>query len=200
MIRLVNTKMKDAEPPRRLAFALESVDLGNGASSAVLKMSEAGTAPEHRITKAQKLAKDAYIDAAAANGIWTDEAFTGLHLEDWRAEFYAKHTGDTPDAKKKAFQRVRQDLQALGLISAENDVYRWNAADVALSIMCQRKSGTSGTDRDNVPLSPDAEAGESGTSGTNAYRHVPCPVPTGINGEGQLCARCDGVGCDWCDR
>lgn len=200
MIKLVCTKMKDAEPPRNMTFALKSVDLGGGASSAALELAEACTTKERQLTKVQKLARDAYIDAAAVNGILTADGFTGLHLDHWRADFYAKHTGDTIDAKRKAFGRVRQDLQSAGLISAENDVYLWRDSAVALSIMFQRKGGTSGTVPDNPPECPDAEAGMSGTDRTHPYRGVPCPAPSGVDDDGQTCTSCAGVGCAWCEQ
>jgi hypothetical protein len=46
-----------------------------------------------------------------------------VHLERWREAFYAVHTGDNLGAKKKAFQRAREDLVERGYISVADDLY-----------------------------------------------------------------------------
>lgn len=173
-MRLINTKMKDAEPPQDLFFTFRQIELGGTASSAVL---EAGEAPErqHKLTPAQRLAVETYTTAAAQGGVWEDGAFRGLHVDEWRNDFYAKHTGDNTDAKRKAFQRVRGDLVEAGKMDVADDVYLIKDGAIQLSIMMQRDK------RDMAGHSekcPDAEAGQAGTSGTNALRHVPCPART----------------------
>jgi hypothetical protein len=117
--------MKDAEPPKPLAFNLQGVDLGDGATSAVLIETEA-VAPSRGMTPAQKLAQETYIAAGRANGEWDGQGFVGVHIEAWRTHFYAKHTGDNTDAKRQAFNRVRQSLQLAKIIMVESDVYRWD--------------------------------------------------------------------------
>jgi hypothetical protein len=158
VITLENTKMKDAEPPKPMAFELQTVDLGNGAASAALKSTMApppkGTPP----TFTQRLARETFIGAAAQKGIDQGDGTIALSFKDWRDEFHAKHTGETDAAKRKAFQRVRTDLQGKGMISVEHDLYRWNDPTISMLINARRKSGTSGTARDNVPECPGAEA------------------------------------------
>jgi hypothetical protein len=63
-IRLINTKMKDAEPPQDVYFSFKAVDLDGIAKSAVLEATEA---PErqHKLTPAQRLAQETYVTAAA---------------------------------------------------------------------------------------------------------------------------------------
>lgn len=51
---------------------------------------------------------------AAQDGDWL-----GAHVETWRVEFYRTCTADD---KKKAFQRVREDLKARGLVRIEYDI------------------------------------------------------------------------------
>ena len=141
LVRMVNTNMKDAEPPKDLHLTLASVDLGDGASSAVLHETDA---PEqaNKLTPNQKLAIDTYVTAAREGGIWEDGTFRGVPTKDWRAAFYAKHKGDSSDAKKRAFQRARNDLQASGKISVSDDFYMLHDASRQLEILC---CGTSGT-------------------------------------------------------
>jgi hypothetical protein len=125
VIRLTNTKMKDAEPPKPLAFKLSGVDLGDGASSAVLVETEA-VAQAKGLTAAQMMARDTYIAAGREAGIWDARGFAGLHIDEWRTHFYAKHTGENIDAKRQAFNRVRQALQSADAVKVDNDVYLWN--------------------------------------------------------------------------
>lgn len=163
-MRVINTKVKDAEPPGDLHFTLDSVDLGDGASSAVLHETDA---PEraHKLTPAQKLALDTYVTAACESGVWDDGTFQGVSLEDWRAAFYAKHTGDNGDAKKRSFLRVRNDLQGFGTISVSDDVYMIHDPARQMQIVMHR-------DKRDIPgqnrKCPGAEAGLAGTNGTRA--------------------------------
>jgi hypothetical protein len=117
--------MKDAEPPKPLAFKLSGVDLGDGASSAVLVETEA-VAQAKGLTAAQMMARDTYIAAGREAGIWDARGFAGLHIDEWRTHFYAKHTGENIDAKRQAFNRVRQALQSADAVKVDNDVYLWN--------------------------------------------------------------------------
>jgi len=162
-MRLINTKMKDAEPPNDLFFDFRQVDLDGCAKSAVL---DAGEAPErqHRLSPSQRLAQDSYAAASVSHGVWDDGAFLGVHVEDWRQAFYSKHTGDNPEAKKKAFQRVRSDMVGAKLMTVKDDVYLTGDGGLQVSIMMQRdRRDIAG----QIEKCPDAEAGCSGTSGTN---------------------------------
>lgn len=136
LMRLVNTKMKDAEPPRDVHFQFEQVDLGD-AKSAVLEATEAPE-KQQKPTPTQRLGQETYITAAAAKGSWEDGAFRGVHVDVWRDAFYAKHTGDNADAKKKAFQRVRRDLVASGRMTVTDDIYFAHDAEVQTTIMSLR--------------------------------------------------------------
>jgi len=161
-MRLINTKMKDAEAPQDVFFTFRQINLGGEASSAVLDATEA---PErqHKLTPAQRLGRDTYATAAAAHGVWDDGAFRGLHVENWRDTFYVKHTGDNPDAKRKAFQRVRSDMVSAGEMIVTDDVYLIRDTAIQSAIWMQRDK------RDMAGHSekcPGAEAGFSGTNGT----------------------------------
>jgi hypothetical protein len=124
LVTLVNTKMKDATQPPALAFRLENVELGNGASSAVLVEAEV-PAPAHSLTTVQKLARDTYISAAFESSRRDNHNSLAVHVDDWRSHFHAKHTGDNDVTKRQAFHRVRKDLLSRGLIVVDGDFYLW---------------------------------------------------------------------------
>ena len=46
-----------------------------------------------------------------------------LYLEEWRRLFYAGHTGDNEDTKKKAFLRARKSLFDKGIVEVTDDIY-----------------------------------------------------------------------------
>ena len=48
---------------------------------------------------------------------------SSIHVDEWRPLFYAGHTGDNEDTKKKTFQRVRTSLVNKGIIEVANDYY-----------------------------------------------------------------------------
>lgn len=127
VIKLTNTKMKDAEPPAAIAFNLKSVDLGDDVTSAALVETEM----RHKIvtlTPNQKLAVEAYREAVAKE--WSGEGeFLGLRLEPWRELFYTAHIGDNSDTKRKAFNRARSDLIKLGRLMVENNTYNLTGAE-----------------------------------------------------------------------
>lgn len=191
-ICLVNTKMKDAEPPRDLHFTLRSIDLPEGASSAVLEMAEA---PERntKLSAVQKLAMAAFVDAAAASGRFSGTMFAGLALDDWQAEFLSRHTGDNPDSKKRAFRRARGDLVSAGILACADDVYTTDNSEHLLAILDRRTGRTS----------PDKSAHVRGAEREGrADGHGQPPIGVSAvrphDRHDDPCTRCDGEGCDWC--
>ncbi|HQT38123.1 MAG TPA: helicase RepA family protein [Acidocella sp.] len=116
------SKMKDAEPPSQIHFDLLSVELpwldddGLQVSAAVVVQVERSEPPPKKLkmSPTQRLGVQTLL-SVANNGTAT--------LEAWRREFHKGHTGDTPDAKKKAFQRVRKDLTEAAAVTVEDDDY-----------------------------------------------------------------------------
>lgn len=133
IIRMTNTKMKDAEPPKALAFELKTVDLDEDTSSAVLAQTDVPVRTK-ALTGNQKLAIDSFIDEARKVSPVQEDGRVSLHLEQWRPAFYAQHTGDKPDTKKTAFNRARKDLVEMGQMSVENDIYTLTDPVAALLI------------------------------------------------------------------
>jgi hypothetical protein len=44
-------------------------------------------------------------------------------MKKWRELFYAGHTGDKEEAKKKAFQRAQKTLVTKGYLKVEGKIY-----------------------------------------------------------------------------
>lgn len=111
-------KSKDGEDGAGQPFQLEVVHLGldedgDPITSCVIKQ---GGAPVSKpLSPALQLGLESF-NAAATDG--------KAGLENWRQVFYQSSTGDTLEGKKKAFQRVRNQLVELGRLVAKNDVYQ----------------------------------------------------------------------------
>lgn len=135
---LTSTKMKDAEEPPPQHFTLTPVQLAEGISSAVLVSGETPPEPRNKIPPIQRLALDCYNIAARRGAIFEGGKLLGIHLETWRQAFYAEHTGDTTEAKKKAFQRARMDLQARRAVTAKDDIYLIRDPAAQLAIVMDR--------------------------------------------------------------
>ena len=140
-VRVINTKMKDSEPPADLHLELQNVQLHGNTSSGAFRLTDAPER-EARLTPTQQMALTTYEQAALASGIFGEDGFQGVRLDDWREAFYASHTGDNDDAKRKAFQRVRKDLVEKGQMIASADAYLATDQGVVMNIILQRNSGT----------------------------------------------------------
>lgn len=118
-------KMKDSELPEALSFELVSVG-----ESAVMTYGEAVKSSGANLTKTEELGLSTLKECCARlEKPWAT-------VEEWRFDFYRRHTGDTTAAKRQAFRRCREKLVSKSIILLDNDVYR--------------PSVTSATQRDNV--------------------------------------------------
>jgi hypothetical protein len=132
-ITLVNVKAKEDELAKPIALVLEQLELpdwldakGRVMKSAVLVSGVSSSATtEKALSQVQNDAIRAFHKAAPEHGLLdADGHFAGLHIEAWRTEVYRTSTADTPEAKKKAFQRVRAELVKQGQVSVDDDIYR----------------------------------------------------------------------------
>ena len=124
------TKMKDAPEPPPMHFALMSVELGVGQdgkpiTSAVLRPTgDFSRDVVQKMSENQLLGLSSYQAAVKAVGSLDAEGkFAGIHVEQWRDEFYRKHTGDNIDTKRRGFNRARKDLVELRRLKVEHDIY-----------------------------------------------------------------------------
>ena len=129
VVRMESTKMKDAERPKPLSFALEDVPLGEtiegeAYGSAALRETEYSPEAENKLTPSMRRALETFRKAAKeAPTMDEDGRFLGVHVEDWRPVFYAAATASTTDGKWRAFDRARKDLVDRGKLRVENDIY-----------------------------------------------------------------------------
>ncbi|MFC4726323.1 AAA family ATPase [Glycocaulis abyssi] len=154
-------KAKDAEAGQEFGFVLKVCTVGRdedgeGITSLVVEPDEvAVSTPQQRpLSPNQKLALSTFHTAAGECGQLVNNAFAGLHLNDWRPAFYRESTADNDDNKKKAFQRAREALVERGELSVANDIYRLagpNAAETEKVIAARlREAGQ----RDIIGTSP----------------------------------------------
>ena len=127
-VTMTNTKMKDAASPAPLAFELAEIEvgrdrLGEAITSAVLIQTEAPAATRRELPAKVKLALETFFEAKRRAGHRDDPA-QGVHVDGWRAVFYERSTADNAEAKKKAFQRYRDELVTRGILAVADDVYR----------------------------------------------------------------------------
>ena len=117
------SKAKEAEDGKRRGFRLKTVGLGYDEDrepeiSCVVEPDNSPVQEEEKpLTPALKYALESLKAALEKQGA------ESVHLEEWRPVFYAGHSADKPDTKKKAFNRARTDLLTLKRISVTDDNY-----------------------------------------------------------------------------
>lgn len=135
-ITLVNLKAKEKELEPPIALVLKQLELpaewldakGRVMKSAVLVEavnSSTSNDKDKALSQVQHDALHSFYAAAQLHGqLDADGKFAGLHVEAWRKEVYRTSTADSADAKRKSFQRVRNDLVKQGQVSVADDIYR----------------------------------------------------------------------------
>jgi hypothetical protein len=130
------SKSKDGRDGISAAFRLVVVDLGidedGGAVNSCIVEPDNASPPgvSKPLSPSTQQAVVAYEAAVAREPICLDGAVRGVHLETWRAEFLRTSTAPTPDAKKKTFQRARDDLHKRGALEVDGDLNRVTLAEV----------------------------------------------------------------------
>jgi hypothetical protein len=183
-VSLFNTKMKDAPPPVAMHFTLQDVVLGLDGDgreygSAVLVATEgSGQVREKKLSAGMKLGLDSLLQAKRDFKHCNDPS-VGIDVEAWRPHFYSGHTGDSPQAKRKAFERARKDLLAAGHLAVTKDVYRIldlpEGHRTAFLINRQRPEAdrTDRTEAGHDPTSPGSAAGQTGQASIDASFVLP---------------------------
>ena len=122
-------KVKDGQDGAEHGFELVKFDLGTDddgdALTSCVPVATDLPSRTKQMTESQRQGIAAYRIACEEGEGLLDPAgeFTGLPLEAWRAKFYEMSTADNAEAKKKAFQRVRKEMRADGLVTVLNDIY-----------------------------------------------------------------------------
>jgi hypothetical protein len=161
--------MKDAAGPDPMAFRLQDAPSADGVSSAVLVPTVAPSCGG-KLTRNQTLALRAFKTAADEQ-----DGHGGLHLSQWTEAFVKIHTGSTPENKKRMFSRCRDELQAKGIVSVEDDIYKIAGGRALNSDGLPDFSGF-------VRTSPAGQGGQTGQMpiGMSVVRPNACGMP-GIN-------------------
>lgn len=105
-------KQKDGAPFPTRQFLKVTVG-----QSLILQQVEAAAKSRRKITAAEQYALD------SLSGTFDEIGRATAHVEEWRPNFYAGHTADSLDAKRKAFNRARQALINRGFVECNEDKY-----------------------------------------------------------------------------
>ncbi len=121
-------KAKDGEDGRSHAFILDVINLGSDEdgdpiTSCVVRRVIGPSSIGKPLTHSQRIGMDAFMAAASANA-GKGDARVYADVDQWRREFYSRSTGDNPDSKRRAFNRVREQLVAIDKLVVEDGVYR----------------------------------------------------------------------------
>ena len=115
-------KAKDGQDGITHPFRLEVINVGTDSdgeaiTSCVAVGADRGARPAKPLTPNQQVGWDTFNRAQ-------NNTQAGVHVEKWRAEFYRASTADSVEAKKKAFQRARNELLELGRLTVSDDIYQ----------------------------------------------------------------------------
>jgi hypothetical protein len=121
-------KAKDGADGKAHPFMIEVVNLGQDndgdpITSCVIRTIVGADVKAKSLTQIQQRGIDSFMAAAAENLAGEDKS-VHARLNQWRDEFYRRSTADNPESKRKAFNRVRNELVELGQLMVSHDVYR----------------------------------------------------------------------------
>lgn len=121
-------KAKDGADGKSHPFMLEVVNLGQDndgdpISSCVIRPLAGEGIKVKSLTQSQQRGIDSFM-AAAAENLDDEDQSVYVRLDQWREEFYQRSSTENPESKRKAFNRVRNELVELGHLSVLDDVYR----------------------------------------------------------------------------
>lgn len=148
-------KAKDGQDGVCHPFKLDIVAMGidndgDPITSCVIQPVQGAGVRSKPLTPTQQVGMDSFMAAASAN-INDGDRRVHAHLDQWRDEFYRRSTGDKPDSKRRAFNRVRLELVELGKLNVADDIYRisMNSGTFAGHVPACPAPGT-GTGRDTT--------------------------------------------------
>lgn len=132
-----NSKMKDAEEFPDLFFSMNPVEVftkssGEAETSCYLEEITADQTSKlkNKLPARASTALDAFKEALQETikaKIEADDLkniHEGVQLDEWRTSFYRRSTAETPEGKRKAFERARSDLVKMKLMEVDTDMYK----------------------------------------------------------------------------
>lgn len=126
-LTMSNLKMKDGPEPAPIAFETVAIDLGaepDGQPFGSLALKEVAPRPKvegKRLTANAETGLKAF--RAARDKLSKEDERARVHVDDWRTEFHRICTADGSEAKRKAFQRARNELTRGGYLEVADDFY-----------------------------------------------------------------------------
>lgn len=147
-------KQKDGASGAEYAFRLEKVALGMDADGDEVSSLVAEPDPNRQeklkeqrdksgTIGTKKLRNSSKLGLSTLDEAMTEERQEKIHTETWRKYFYRRHTGDNPETKRRDFNKARQQLTELNLITVFDDNYQLS-----------KHSGTDGPNGPNGPQCP----------------------------------------------
>lgn len=117
-----SAKVKEGEDGITKSFTLKQVIVGRDEDNKEITscfVECEGTIDKcnSELTQAQQYGLDSLQKTISVEGE------DSVSLEEWRAEFYKGHSGDSQETKKKAFQRARETLVQMKIVHVANDYY-----------------------------------------------------------------------------
>lgn len=116
---MTQNKTKDGKPAQPIRFEVKEVDIYETVEGVEQSITIQQTDNTATPTK--------QLSSSLVFAIQTFAAVSYRHkaeLSQWRTEYYTRHHGESSEAKKKAFSRVRKDLVEAGIMRvSEGDVY-----------------------------------------------------------------------------
>lgn len=132
-----NSKAKDAEEFPDLFFSMTPVEVftkssGEAETSCYLEEITADQTSKlkNKLPARASTALDAFKEALQETikaKIEADDLkniHEGVQLDEWRTSFYRRSTAETPEGKRKAFERARSDLVKMKLMEVDTDMYK----------------------------------------------------------------------------
>lgn len=120
-------KSKDGRDDKAGSFQLDEVILDSDADGDLTKSCVIRPDVEYvpipkPLPPAARQMVEAYRAVACTQPIGEGGRIRSVSTDDWRRAFYQVSTAETPDAKKKAFGRARQDLQQRGDLTIDGEM------------------------------------------------------------------------------
>jgi hypothetical protein len=106
-------KQKDGPPFEQMQFVKTSV----GQSLILQQVTLTSGKQKSRLTDNEALAMKTF--KATTSKIGSDQ----VKLDDWRKEFYERHTGDNDKSKSRALLRARTQLVDMNILQVKSDIY-----------------------------------------------------------------------------
>ena len=116
-------KVKDDKDNETFPFRLTLIDLGADEDGDSITSCVAVPVDKDDLPSDTKLTKSQTYALESLKKACSELQKDTVHVDEWRPIFYAGHTADKESTKRRAFNRAREDLRNLGIVTVKNDLY-----------------------------------------------------------------------------